>query len=207
MALTRKFLSALGIEQDKIDEIISAHSETMDALKKERDEYKASSEKLTNVQKELDDLKAKSADKDGKNPYELKYNALKDKFDEYKSNVEKEKETNRKTEAYKALLRNAGVSEKRLNSIIKVSDLSQYEMSDDGKFKDADKISQSIKTEWSDFIETSGTKGADVANPPSGNSKPVTKTKAEIMSIKDRDARRKAMLENAELFGIKLNNE
>ena len=28
MALTRKFLSALGIESDKVDEIISAHTET-----------------------------------------------------------------------------------------------------------------------------------------------------------------------------------
>ena len=31
MALTRKFLAALGIEADKIDEIINAHSETVDA--------------------------------------------------------------------------------------------------------------------------------------------------------------------------------
>lgn len=33
MALTRKFLAAMGIEADKIDSIIDAHTETVDALK------------------------------------------------------------------------------------------------------------------------------------------------------------------------------
>ena len=32
MALTRKFLKALGIEDDKVDEIITAHSDTVNAL-------------------------------------------------------------------------------------------------------------------------------------------------------------------------------
>ena len=57
MALTRKFLSALGIEAEKIDEIIDAHTDTVNALKEERDKYKASHEALQGVQKELDDLK------------------------------------------------------------------------------------------------------------------------------------------------------
>jgi hypothetical protein len=35
MALTRKFLSALGIEAEKIDEIISSHTETVEGLKDE----------------------------------------------------------------------------------------------------------------------------------------------------------------------------
>ena len=40
MALTRKCLSALGIEAEKIDEIISAHTETVDGLKDEIAKYK-----------------------------------------------------------------------------------------------------------------------------------------------------------------------
>ena len=51
MALTRKFLSALGIEADKIDEIINAHSETVDALKEERDNFKSNAEKYADIQK------------------------------------------------------------------------------------------------------------------------------------------------------------
>ena len=33
MALTRKMLKAMGIEEEKIDEIIDAHTETVNALK------------------------------------------------------------------------------------------------------------------------------------------------------------------------------
>ena len=35
MALTRKFLQAMSIDEEKIDEIISAHSETVTALKEQ----------------------------------------------------------------------------------------------------------------------------------------------------------------------------
>ena len=59
MALTRKLLRSMGIEDDKIDQIIEAHGETVSALKDERDQYRDAAEALPGVQKELDDLKAK----------------------------------------------------------------------------------------------------------------------------------------------------
>ena len=86
MALTRKFLSALGIEDDKVDEIINAHTETVNALKEQRDSYKEEAEKLPNVQKELDDLKA-TAEKSGEDAYKVKYEALKEDFDNGKGNA------------------------------------------------------------------------------------------------------------------------
>ena len=70
MALTRKFLSALGIEEAKIDEIISAHADTVNALKEQRDGYKADADKLPAVQQALDDLKASQS---GDDPYKEKY--------------------------------------------------------------------------------------------------------------------------------------
>ena len=39
MALTRKSLAVMGIEEDKIDEIINLHSETVNGLKAEIDKY------------------------------------------------------------------------------------------------------------------------------------------------------------------------
>ena len=62
MSLTRKMLKAMGIEEEKIDQIIEAHSETVDSLKADRDSYKEDAEKLKDVQKELDGLKAKGDD-------------------------------------------------------------------------------------------------------------------------------------------------
>ena len=46
MALTRNFLKALGIEEEKIGEIINAHSETVTALKADIEKYKEDAEKL-----------------------------------------------------------------------------------------------------------------------------------------------------------------
>ena len=200
MSLTRKFLSAFGIEEDKVDEIIKAHTETVDALKEQRDAYKADAEKLPAVQKELDDLKA-AAEKGDKDPYKVKYEALKEDFDKFK-NEQKEKETHAKKEsAYRALLEEAGISEKRIASVLKVSDVDAIEFAEDGKVKDADTLKASIKQEWEDFIVTKDTQGAPTATPPAGSGK-TYKSKDEIMAIKDVKERQDAIAENHELFGF-----
>lgn len=58
MAITRKFLKAMGIEDDKIEQIIDAHTETVDGLKADIDKYREDALELADVQKELNDLKA-----------------------------------------------------------------------------------------------------------------------------------------------------
>lgn len=163
MALTRKFLSALGIESDKIDEIIFAHSETVTALKEQRDNYKADAEKLPGVQQELDALKA---DKSKDEPFEQKYNDLKAEYDTYKADVATKEIQGKKKSAYRALLKDAGVSEKRVDAILKVTNLDDITLEEDGSIKDADKITGDVKTEWADFIVDTQQKGAQVKRPP-----------------------------------------
>lgn len=68
MSLTRKMLKAMGIEEEKIEQIIEAHTETVDALKA----YKEDADKLKNVQRELDDLKA-AGDGGYKEKYETEH--------------------------------------------------------------------------------------------------------------------------------------
>ena len=82
MAFTRKMLKAMGIEDEKIDQIIDAHSETVDALKADRDTYKEDAAKLAAVQKELDELKAK-----GDDGYKAKYEAEKAAHDALKADM------------------------------------------------------------------------------------------------------------------------
>lgn len=184
IALTRKFLSALGIEADKIDEIITAHTETVDALKEQRDTYKADAEKLPGVQKELDDLKAAAGD--GKeNPYEKKYNDLKQEYDDYKADVTAKETAAKKAAAYRALLKEVGVSEKRLDAVLKVTGMDGIELDDKGGIKDAAKLKDSIKTEWADFIVKTGKKGADVNTPPEGGNH-AAKSREEIYAKDDR---------------------
>lgn len=165
MSLTRRMLKAMGIEDEKIDEIITAHRETVDALKEERDNYKKDAEELPNVTKERDRYKAE-AEKD--NPFEQKYNDLKKEHDDYVAEQTAKETKAKKQEAYKELLKNVGVSEKRLSAILKVTDLSSIELDDDGKIKDASNLEESAKKEWADFIVTEGVKGANTPTPPKG---------------------------------------
>ena len=198
MALTRKFLSALGIEEAKIDEIISAHADTVNALKEQRDGYKADADKLPTVQKALDDLKSSQS---GEDPYKAKYEKKAKEFDDYKKGVEAKELKRSKSTAYKQVLKELNAS--HADSILKASqsELDKIELDENGKIKDVDKLKESIKKEWADFIVAEGQQGANTATPPANEGAKVSKE--DILKIKDPTARQTAMFENSELFGIK----
>lgn len=198
MALTRKMLKAMGIEDEKVEQIIEAHTETVTALKDERDAFKADAEKLPTVQKELDELKATDNKED---TYKVKYDALKEEFDSFKKEQSEKELRVKKEQAYKVLLQEAGVSEKRVDAVLKVSDVDSIELNEDGSVKDADNLKEGIETEWADFIVRKETQGTQTSTPPQGSGK-VYKTKEEIMSIKDTRERQQAISENHELFGF-----
>lgn len=200
MALTRKFLTAMGIEADKVDEIINAHVEVVDALKTERDQYKADAEKLPAVQAENEQLKA-NAKGNNEDSYKVKYEAIKEEFEEFKNNITAKESKAKKTDAYRQLLKDAGVLEKRIDAVMKVSNVDDIEFDEDGKIANADKLTESIKSEWADFIVVKSEKGANVSNPPANNGK-ATKTYEEIRAIKDPVERQNAMAENPALFGL-----
>ena len=163
MALTRKLLKGMGLTDEQVDTIIEAHTDTVDGLKKDIDKYKGDAEKLPGVQKELNDLKAA-----GDGGYKEKYENEKKAFEDFKQ-AQTEKETKQaKITAYTAFLKSVGVSEKRIPSIIKVTDLNTVEL-EGNAVKDADKLTESVKTEWADFIETPNTSGANTNNPPANN--------------------------------------
>lgn len=196
MALTRKFLSALGIEADKVDEIITAHTETVDGLKDEIEKYRADAEKLPSVQKELDELKKDGGKEDS---YKLKYEKVKEDFDNYKNEVEADKTNAKKSNAYKKLLNGAGISDKVIDKIISLTKLDDLELDGDD-IKDADKVTDSIKEEWADFIVKERTEGSPAETPPKGTGKKMTKD--EIMAIKDPMERQKAIADNHEVFNF-----
>lgn len=205
MALSRKFLSALGIDADKIDEIIDAHAATVNALKEERDNYKADAERYKDTKKELDrvsnELETIKADSGKEDTYKVKYDALKEDFDNYKNGIEAEKTKTSKTKAYKELLKEIGISEKRIDAVARIADLDKIELDKEGKIKKADELKESLTTEWSDFIENTHTEGADVSTPPKKTGG-QTMTKDEIMQIKDAGERQAAIAENHQLFGF-----
>lgn len=197
LEILKKHVDESGnISSAKFSDVVNAINS---AVGKEFVEKKRYNDKLTEIdalkgEKQNAEDKATSAEK-----WKTKYDALKDDFEAYKKDITAKESKAARSNAYKELLKQAGISEKRLDAVLKVSDIDSLEMGEDGKFKDADKILEGIKTEWADFITTTETHGASTATPPAYGGK-TTRTKEEIMAIKDTAERQKAMLENKQLF-------
>ena len=201
MSLTRKMLKAMGIEEEKIDQIIEAHSETVDSLKADRDSYKEDAEKLKDVQKELDDLKAK-----GDDGWKEKHDRLKEEFDQYKNDVQEKETKAAKEAAYRAILKDANLSEKGIEKAVKYADWDKIELDTDGKLKGANDHIKAVREEWAEYVTTTTTTGAKTSTPPVNNGG-AKLTKAEIYA-KDEHGRyklstaerQKALAENPELL-------
>ena len=201
MSLTRKMLKAMGIEEEKIDQIIEAHSETVDALKADRDSYKKDSEDLKTVQKELDELKAQ-----GNDGWKEKHDRLKEEFDQYKNDVQAKETKAAKEAAYRAILKDANLSEKGIEKAIKYADWDKIELGEDGKLKGANDHIKAVREEWAEYVTTTTTTGAKTSTPPVNNGG-AKLTKAEIYARDEHGRyklstaeRQKALVENPELL-------
>lgn len=172
MALTRSMLKGMGLTDEQVSAIIDAHTETVDGLKKERDAYKADADKYASTKKELDDLRSGTDDWKGK--YESEHKA----YEEYKKGVTEKERMSTIRDAYKKLLLAQNVGEKHIDSILRVTDLSKMKLAEDGTLEGQEKLVETIRSDWSGFIQTRTEKGTDVETPPKGSgTKP---TKAEI---------------------------
>ena len=173
--LSMQFLSALGIDDDKAQEICARHKEVLTEIKTERDKYKEEAEKLPEIQKQLDDLKKKQSEKDGE-PSELEKvkKDLADKtaeYEKYKADIEAKETKAKKETAFRKLLKEAGISEKRIDIVVKASpnEIESIAFDKEGNIKDSDKLTASVKETWADFVVTQTQGGAQVQTPPAGN--------------------------------------
>ena len=197
MALTHKFLKALGIDAEQVELIITEHQNTLADIKKDKDEaveqankYKEDAEKLKTVQTELD--KYKDADKN--------YKELKAEYEKYKGEQTAKETKANKTKAFKKLLADMKVSEKWHDRVVKGTDLDGVELDENGAIKDVEALKKSITDEWGDCIETTGTAGADTKTPPKNTGGKMSKD--EILKIEDASERQAAIRDNHELFGF-----
>lgn len=195
MALTRKALKELGLTEEQITSVIEGHSETVNALKEEIQTLKDENAKIPGLQRQIDEAKENAND-----GYKQKYDDLKKEYKEYKAGIQQQAAEAKKKDAYKNLLSEVGVSEKRLASVMKVADLAGVELDENGKIKNADTLKNSIKEEWADFIETKSSEGAKTPTPPGNGGGQMTKD--EILAIKDAGERQAAIAENHTLFGF-----
>ena len=199
MALTRKFLAALEIDAAKIDQIIDAHTETVDALKDQLNDAKKGAGDLAKVQKELDDLKQEVKDK-----YKSKedYDKLKKEYDDYKADVSGKEAAAAKEKAVRAYFESKGIKGTNLDIAIRGAkdEISAVELDGD-KIKDAKALDALIAGTFKGLVSSVSTQGANTANPPqNGGTGNEILTKADILKMRDASARQKAIQEHPDLF-------
>lgn len=193
MALTREFLTALGIEKEKHQAIIDAHTETTEALKADRDRYKADAEKLP---KALEDLKkAQEAAKDRGD-----YDKLKEEYENFKADVAAKETRAKKETVLRDIAKDAGLSDAGIAKALKYHDYDKLELDEKGAAKEKAAILKGLKEEWPEYIQTTETKGADTATPPTAGGT-ARKTAEEILAIEDDAERQREIAKNLDLFG------
>lgn len=195
----RKILGEAHTEEIE-NQIMALHLGVVDVIKDELSKAKADADKLPEVQAELEKLKSGREDDDS---YKAKYEKEHADFEKFKTDQTEKDARADKTAKYRALLKKAGVSDKRLDSVLKVTDMDSIKLDKDGNIEDSEKLLGNIKTEWADFIVKEGVKGVDTTDPPKNtgtrlSKDEIYKTDSKGRFILDAQARQAALAELAE---------
>lgn len=200
MPFTREFIrnkakeSGVEIPKELETALIDEHTSARDAYaEKQVEAYKAANPS----EPALDPKKSQE------------YKDLKKEYDTYKAEQEGKETYRAKEAAYGAILKSAGVPEKRIPALLKVSKdiIGSIELDEGGAAKDADKLTTDAKSEWADFIPTTTEKGASTAKPPANNGGKMTREEIYRKDDKGRYVlssaeRQQAIADNPEAFGI-----
>ena len=167
MALTRRYLKALGIDEDKIEEIISAHGETVTALKDEIEKAKQGAEDSAAVARERDTLKQRveALEKASGDAAEVQA-----EFDAYKQQVETEKTNAGKKALIKKALESANANPAAIDLMLGTVDLDKVEMEGES-LKDTEAVLKPIKEAHAALFGTVQNQGTPPLTPPSGAQK------------------------------------
>ena len=128
MSLSRTDLKLIGLNDDQIESVIAAHSETVSALKQKYSELEAryssvkeNADRLPSVQKELDDLRKED---------------YKGKYDNLFASVEKGKARAAKETAVKAYYEGKNIRGQNLTIAMRGTDFDALQLDDSGHLAD-----------------------------------------------------------------------
>ena len=199
-ALRKIFEDAeIEVPKDVLGQICNLHTTSNEDLTESVKTLKADLEK---AERERDTYKAKAPKEGVETVSKEDFDKLQKEYKDYKADITAKETKRTKEHAVREFLKGVGVSEKRLDSVMKVTNLDDFELDKDGKIKDAEKHTEKAKTEWADFIPTTTERGANTATPPTNNGGSKM-TKADIYKKDDKgryilstEERQKALIEN-----------
>lgn len=184
-------LKAMGVEDDKSEQIIQAHNETVEGLKKQRDDLteqldgqKELAAQVPDLQKKLEEAEAKIPSED----WQAKYLESVKELEDFKAQVERDKAEAEKKSLYRAVLREAGIDEQRIDAIVKVTDMGAIAVKD-GAIEDSEALKESVAKEWAAFIPQESVQGAKVPKPPETSGGVAGADPATVQRLAERHAR------------------
>ena len=209
MALKRSDIRKIVKDADMTDEekltavMDLLHSE-VDDLKEEQDDLK---EQLKKAQNDLKDAQKNGGGDDSE--WKKKYESERDAFKDFKDAQAAKESKAAKEKAYRKMLEESKVSAKAIDNVLKVTNFDEIELDDKGQIKDAADVKKKIESDWSGFIESTQTKGANVKNPPTNDGGTGTYTsRAEARKdVKSTAEMIKRIRENQQLYTSKESGE
>lgn len=199
MALTRKMLKGMGLTEEQIDTIIEGHDETVSGLKDKITDLTTKANEAEALRKERDDLQKTVDAAKGDTDWKAEYDKL-------KADTEAKETASKVKTAYRQLLKDAKLDDDMLDTVMEATRFDDMKLDKDGKtLKDADKLTEGIKSKWSKFIVTEGTKAQPTKTPPAGQPKAMTREEIWAKDEKGRyklstEQRQKALVEHPELM-------
>lgn len=160
MAFQRKWLAAMGIESEKIEEIVAAHLEVVNGLKDERDQLRESASRLEAVQKELDGLKKSGGE------WQTKYEQEHEAFEQFKADVETANTKRKKSDIYRDAMKRVNIPDKMLDALLRIADVDDVILAEDGTATNIADVEKAIKETFSDYIRTENTQLNTPDTPP-----------------------------------------
>ena len=152
-------------EDEKVSAILNLHHTDIDELRDSLDEKQREIEKLTA------DVNSATTAK----------TAAETALEEFKTTTEMQRVRGEKTAAVKELLKEAGIAENRIDSVLRVVNLDDYKI-ENGVVADKESKLTEIKSAWADFIPTVKGDGAPTENPARTNP-PASYSRADIAKM------------------------
>ncbi len=196
MALTRKMLEALGVEDKAIEQIIEAHAETVKGLKDKLEEAEKKAETADELQKEVDSLK--------KGDYKAKYEKEHSEYEAYKKEMTDKETRTAKEAAAKAYFEGKNITGKNLEIAMRGAkdEVLGLELDANGKIKDSKALDELVSGTYAGLVVTTQVQGSKTPNPPGGTGSGTSLSKSDIMKIKDTTERQKAWAKYVEQKGV-----
>lgn len=182
MAFSRNWLKTMGLSDEQVQSIMEEHTSVTDALKAQRDQAQADvkalqtkADKFDETEKELLTLKGE----DYKSKYETEHQA----FEDFKKKIATETETAKVKSAYRQLLLDEKISEKRVDSVLKLTDFSEMKLGEDGKLENLDALKENIGKEWGEFKVTQSERKQNVPTPPGNGNQGAGESRARDLYL------------------------